>query len=110
LLAILLLVRALKIGNFKMEKVILNGHIIVPDEDLTAVQSELATHIALTRQENGCIVFNVTPDINNVNKFNVYEEFSDKESFSAHQVRVKSSKWGSVTRSVERHYEVTGLD
>jgi quinol monooxygenase YgiN len=93
-----------------MEKVILNGHIIVADEDLTAVQSELATHIALTHQESGCIVFNITADTNNVNKFNVYEEFSDKESFAAHQVRVKGSKWGSLTGNVERHYEVTGLD
>jgi len=93
-----------------MEKVILNGHIIVPDSDITAVQAELPTHIELTKQENGCLIFNVTQDKHNANRFDVYEEFIDKQSFSAHQSRVKSSKWGSVTLNVERHYEIKGLD
>jgi len=45
-----------------MSKVILEGHIIVPDADLNAVKEELDNHIKLTREEDGCLIFNVTQD------------------------------------------------
>ena len=72
-----------------MAKVILTGHIIVPDADIAAVKIELINHIALTRQESGCLVFEVSQDTENRNRFNVYEEFSDRTSFASHQDRVR---------------------
>ncbi|EPR4995117.1 putative quinol monooxygenase, partial [Vibrio navarrensis] len=39
-------------------------------------------------------------------RFDVYEEFVDKVAFEQHQKRVKASRWGKVTVSVERHYEI----
>ena len=93
-----------------MDKVILKGHIIVPDSDLTAVKAELSTHIKLTREENGCLVFNVSQDESNEFRFNVYEEFVDKQSFSSHQDRVRNSNWGNITTNVERHYEIIGVE
>ena len=93
-----------------MNKVILKGYIIVPDSDLTAVKEELLVHIDLTRKEEGCLIFEVTQHETNKNRFDVYEEFIDKETFSHHQERVRHSKWGSVTQNVERFYEITGLD
>ena len=89
-----------------MSKVILQGHIIVPDADLIAVQRELAEHIKLTKEEEGCLVFEVSQDDRNKNKFTVYEEFSSKGAFSVHQDRVAQSKWGMVSADVERHYTV----
>jgi quinol monooxygenase YgiN len=88
----------------------LKGHITVPDEDLSAVREELPNHIKLTLQEEGCLVFEVLPDEQIVSRFNVYEEFSDRHSFELHQQRVNDSRWGMVTRNVERHYQVDGLD
>jgi (4S)-4-hydroxy-5-phosphonooxypentane-2,3-dione isomerase len=93
-----------------LAKIVLQGYIIVPDSDIAAVKSELVNHIALTKRENGCLVFNVTKDSNNPMRFNVYEEFSDKHAFAKHQDRVRQSKWGAITVNVERHFEVTEVE
>lgn len=90
-----------------MAKVVLTGYILIPDDDLEQVKTALVKHTQLTRSEPGCLVFNVTPDSSNANKFNVYEEFVDKISFETHQLRVKNSRWGAVTSNVQRHYQIT---
>lgn len=43
-----------------MPKIILKGYIIVPNEDLEAVKTALLTHIKLTKNESGNLVFKVT--------------------------------------------------
>ena len=88
-----------------MAKVILKGYVIVPDADLEAVKKELVNHIRLTRQEKGCLVFNVSQDSQNLNKFDVYEEFVDQDSFALHQDRTRDSEWGAIAAHVVRHYE-----
>ena len=93
-----------------MSKIILQGHIIVPDIALSSVEAELPTHIELTLQEEGCLVFQVTQDLENNNVFNVYEEFIDRDAFEAHKKRVKESRWGKVTVNVERYYQVSEED
>ena len=93
-----------------MSKVILKGYILVPDIDLPAVAEELPNHIRLTLQEEGCLVFDVFPEEQNASRFSVYEEFSDSQSFEAHQKRVRDSRWGQVTSNVERHYQIDGSD
>ena len=90
-----------------MPKITLSGHIEVPKEDLNAVLTELPNHIALTQAEGGCMTFKVTQDSNNPQRFEVYEEFTDKVAFENHQARVKASQWGQVTQRVERFYTVT---
>jgi len=93
-----------------LSKVILKGHIIVADSDLIIMQRELVRHIELTKQEPGCLVFDVDQDKKHANKFDVYEEFVDKTAFEAHQSRVANSEWGAVTSNVERHYQIVGID
>ena len=90
-----------------MSKIILDGYIEVTDSDLEIVKDALPLHIELTQYEEGCLVFQVEQDKENCNVFTVYEEFSSRESFEAHQNRVKSSNWGRVTNNVSRHYQVT---
>ena len=92
-----------------MDKVILQGFIIVPLSELAIVKSELDAHIRLTRAEKDCLIFEVTQDPLNPCRFDVYEEFVDEAAFQAHQARVKSSRWGEITVNVERHYTVTGI-
>lgn len=87
----------------------LKGFIIVPEADLAGVLNELPNHIALTKKESGCLVFNVTQDGGNQYRFDVYEEFESKASFEKHQERVRASKWGEITINVERSYQVDGL-
>jgi len=89
-----------------MAKVILQGHIIIRDIDLSVVTYELTRHIELTRKEVGCVVFDVSPDQKNKNIFHVYEEFINRDAFEKHQRRVKQSRWGQVTADVERHYKL----
>ena len=86
---------------------ILKGFIVVPDSELEVVNNELVTHKRLTLEETGCLIFTVTPDAENTRKFHVYEEFVNQQAFDNHQARVKSSKWGEVTKNVERNYEIS---
>lgn len=92
-----------------MSKVILEGYVLVADCDLEAVKQELASHIRLTRQEQGCIVFEVSQDSENKNRFNVYEEFASQEAFELHQQRAGSTEWGKVSSRLEKRYKITGL-
>lgn len=89
-----------------MSKVILKGFIIAPAEDLAAVKEELINHRNHTHNESGCLVFKVTQNESDPNRFDVYEEFVNKVAFESHQKRVKDSYWGEVTINVERHYEI----
>lgn len=92
-----------------MSKVILKGFIIVPSEDLNAVQAELPIHIENTRKEEGCLIFQVLQDQEQSNRFDVHEEFIDKASFETHQDSVKKSKWGRVSSNIERHYHINQI-
>ncbi|MGM0824971.1 MAG: putative quinol monooxygenase [Pseudomonadota bacterium] len=87
-----------------MPKAILKGFIIVPEPDLNAVKAELIIHKQLTLAEPGCLVFEVVQCTINPYRFDVYEEFIDRDSFKRHQARVKSSAWGKVSANIERHY------
>lgn len=95
-----------------MAKVVLKGHIIISKTNRQVILDELKKHIDLTRQESGCLIFQITQDNSDVDKFWVdvdkfwvYEEFVNKEAFDFHQARVRLSAWGVVSADVERHYE-----
>nr|WP_010133367.1 antibiotic biosynthesis monooxygenase [Microbulbifer agarilyticus] len=91
-----------------MGKVVLDGYILVPATELDAIKRELIEHTRLTRAEPGCLKFVVEQDVEEPTRFNVHEEFIDRDAFQHHQKRVKSSRWGSLTTNVSRHYTVFG--
>lgn len=74
------------------------------------VKEALELHKQLTKEEQGCLVFNVDEDDKDPCIYHVYEEFSSQEAFDAHQLRVKQSHWGQVTKNVQRFYSVTQSD
>ncbi|WP_368188080.1 putative quinol monooxygenase [Aestuariibius sp. HNIBRBA575] len=88
----------------------LNGYILVPQDRLNDIRAALVDHIRLTRQEPGCISFNVDENPDIPGRFDVAEEFTDADSFAAHQTRVKASDWGRISAGIERDYTITGLD
>ena len=96
--------------GYSLPGVILQGYIIVPESDLQTVTEELENHTRLTLEEEGCLVFSISRDEATPGRFNVYEEFKDEQAFLAHQERVRLSRWGEITKSVERHYHVEGLE
>ncbi|MCL9782257.1 antibiotic biosynthesis monooxygenase [Vibrio sp. S4M6] len=89
-----------------MNGVVLKGYILVSDHDLPNVLEELPNHIALTEQEEGCIVFRVTRSKQNPNRFDVYEEFTDMSALEEHNERIRTSSWGKVTLDVKRYYKI----
>ena len=90
-----------------MAKVILKGYIMVSAADLSRLENELPNHLRLTRAEAGCLIFDVTKDVDIAGKFHVDEEFVDQQSFALHRQRVEKSHWGKVSAGAERFYEIT---
>lgn len=86
-----------------MGKVILSGHFIVPATQLDQMREALALHVELTRQEPGCIVFDVDEDLSERGRFTVYEAFVDQDAYDLHQERTKVSDWAEVSKDFDRH-------
>ncbi len=87
-----------------MAKVVLKGYIEVIDAELDLIRAELPIHTDLTLQESGCLEFRVEQDPYLKNRFTVYEVFDSEEAFERHQERVRKSRWGFISRNVQRHY------
>ncbi len=87
----------LAIGSFRLE-----GHIDIPTDRIGQVSEALKEHIRLTREEEGCIFFNVdaSPDVEG--RFRVSEAFKDKTAFDAHQVRAGNSAWAEASKGIPR--------
>ncbi len=81
---------------------------MVPGPELEAVEAELPNHIQRTLAEPGCISFSVLQSPNDPCRFDVEEEFYDRQAFEPHQRRVKDSFWGNITKNVKRYYEIKG--
>ncbi len=88
------------------EKIYLNGHIDVPEEQIYLVKKALKTHIALTHEEIGCLSFKVEPCDVVSGRFIVSEIFIDQDSFDKHQIRTKNSEWFAITKGLERKYTI----
>ena len=84
----------------------LTGYLDVPAERWDAVMESLKTHIDLTRQEPGCISFNVEPCSDTPHRLLVSELFESQEDFDAHQVRAKASVWAEISAGIPRNYEI----
>lgn len=92
-----------------MTEVHLKGRLVCRDETEAAlVDTHLPRHVELTRAEQGCRSFSVTPTENRL-VWRVEEVFDDAASFRRHQDRVQNSQWGTVTAHIERDYSITGL-
>ncbi|EAR08376.1 hypothetical protein MED297_16589 [Reinekea blandensis MED297] len=90
-----------------MPTVQLTGYIDVPENLLNEVLQALPDHVHNTRAEPGCLAFNVTQQTDRPTRFDVTEQFIDRQAFESHQQRVRLSDWGRLTVDVERYYEVT---
>ncbi len=87
-------------GAFRLE-----GHIDVPTERIAQVSEALKDHIHLTREEAGCIFFNVDACSKVKGRFLVSEAFVDEAAFEFHQKRAGASPWAEASSSVPRDYK-----
>ena len=95
----------LKPGNFRLE-----GYIDVPAERCDAVSEALKEHIRLTREEPGCLFFNVDPCTDVTGRFLVSEAFVDRKAFEAHQSRSQASEWAKMSDGLERKFQSWTVD
>lgn len=88
----------------------LSGQLKCEDlQQATLVERYIGEHRRLTREEPGCLSFNVIATVDPL-IWNVDELFSSKETFEAHQRRTKNSAWGIETRHIAREYQITELE
>ncbi|OZB18590.1 MAG: antibiotic biosynthesis monooxygenase [Rhodobacterales bacterium 34-62-10] len=71
-----------------------------------AVMMALPDHIRLTRDEAGCVSFDVTPSDDPL-IWQVEERFVDRAAYQAHQARVAGTDWAHQTAGIARDYTVT---
>jgi quinol monooxygenase YgiN len=84
----------------------LRGQLIcMTAEEVAAVQTHLAAHLALTRAEPGCLTFEVSPTDDPM-IYEVMEAFRDRASFDAHQARTRDSVWFAATRGILRDFRM----
>ena len=80
----------------------LTGRLICKNREETAlVRRYLPEHIRLTKEEAGCLAFEVR-ETDDPLIWSVEELFTSQETFDAHQVRTKASTWGTETRAIAR--------
>ena len=90
----------------RMGTVVLIGHMDVPARQYAQVSAALEWHKKLTREEPGCIIFNVDPCPDVKHRLLVSEKFIDQAAFDAHQTRAGASPWAEVTRGIPREYKI----
>lgn len=88
----------------KPGQVRLTGTITIPREQQAQLVPLLEEHIALTRQEPGCLHFDVTQDSSAPEVFHVAELFTDEAAFSAHQANGAARRWGPASANLARDF------
>lgn len=74
-------------------------------EEADLVRLHLPEHIRLSREEPGCLSFNVEPTEDPL-VWRLDESFTDRAAFKAHGERMRSSAWYAVTAGLARNFDV----
>lgn len=84
----------------------LRGQMICATEaEAQAVKTHAPAHIAATRAEAGCLLFDITPADDPL-IFEVMEAFRTRADFDAHQARTRASDWFAATRHILRDFRL----
>ena len=85
----------------------LSGRLICANEDeARIVRDHMPEHIRLTRNEPGCLRFDVE-ETSDPLVWQVDEAFASQADFDAHQVRMKDSAWGKASVGIARDFKIT---
>ncbi|ANT59300.1 antibiotic biosynthesis monooxygenase [Salipiger sp. CCB-MM3] len=90
-----------------MSAVQLTGTMTAPEDRAEAVRAAMPEHIRLSREEPGCVFFELRETDPGV--FEVSELFLNRAAFDAHQARTRASDWFRVTGDLPRDYDVADL-
>ena len=78
-------------------------------DDVELVRRHLPEHLRLTREEPGCISFEVS-ETDDPLIWRVEELFADRAAFDFHQQRMRASEWFMAPSALPRDYEITTLE
>lgn len=78
-------------------------------EEADLVRQYLPEHKKLTREETGCVSFEVTETADPL-IWKVEELFTNQATFDAHQKRTRASVWGRETSAIAREYEISEVE
>lgn len=78
-------------------------------EEVDVVREYLPEHKALTKEETGCVSFEVTETADPL-IWKVEELFTNQATFDAHQTRTRASVWGRETSAIAREYEISEVE
>jgi quinol monooxygenase YgiN len=85
--------------------IILCGWLICANAAQAArVSAALPEHVRLSREEPGCLRFDVSPDTDDPLIWRVQETFESRAALAAHQARAAASDWARATAGVTRAY------
>ena len=85
--------------------VTLTGTIIIPVERQAECLPLLDEHTHLTRQEPGCLKFDVTQDDSDPTLFHVDELFENESAFAHHQSAGAARPWGHASKNLARNFK-----
>lgn len=78
-------------------------------EEADLVRQYLTEHKELTREETGCVSFEVSETADPL-IWKVEELFTNQATFDAHQTRTRASVWGRETSAIAREYEISEFE
>ena len=85
----------------------LTGPLICADDrEAEIVRTYMPEHIRLTREEPGCLSFDVSATDHPL-VWQVDEAFASQADFDAHQARTKESAWGKASVGIARDFKIT---
>ncbi|MDY7105397.1 MAG: antibiotic biosynthesis monooxygenase [Actinomycetota bacterium] len=87
----------------------LTGTITIPVGEQPGLRPLLDEHVRLTRDEPGCVEFEVVQDAERPDVFLVRELFLDESAFAFHQTRGAASPWGRASAHLQRDFTRTSV-
>lgn len=85
----------------------LTGTLTCPTlDDLTVIKTYLPDHIALSRAEPGCVIFEAVQTTDPM-VWQIDETYTDRTSFDAHQTRNRASIWWEMSQGLVRDFKIT---
>ena len=83
----------------------LSGRLICDNAlDMMLALNLLPTHVALSRDEPGCLRFDIQQDEDPL-IWHLSELFVNADAFAAHQARNKASEWGQASTGIAREFD-----
>ncbi len=82
------------------------GALFCAPDEIGTVRAALPEHIRLSRNEPGCLAFDVRQSSEDPCRWELDERFADRAAFEAHQARTRQSAWWRATSHMRRDFRI----